>query len=609
MSSLRHDVREKGVTAERLKALREVLQAQGLAGFILPRGDEHQGEYVAGYAERLAWLTGFTGSAGLAAVLLDRAAIFVDGRYTIQAARQVEAGTFEQRHVTQDPLEEWLAVALQPGDRIAFDPWLHTLGQVQRLREKLAAGEIALVPLDPNPIDGIWPDRPAPPKAPAEIQGVVFAGEESSDKRERMAGELASRNADAAVLTKPDSLAWLLNVRGGDVPHVPLVLSFGLLHKDGGLDWFVDSDKISDELREHLGNAVVLRRPEDLAPTLDNLGADKQRVLVDPEGTAEAIAARLQAAGALLVEGRDPCALAKACKNPVEIDGTKAAHRRDGLAVTRFLAWLAREAAPRAEAGQPITELEAVAKLQGLREVDGQFKDLSFDTISASGPNAALAHYRVTEESNRALGVDEIYLCDSGAQYPDGTTDITRTIIVGAPTAEMKDRFTRVLRGHIALARARFPEGTTGGQLDSLARAPLWEIGCDYDHGTGHGVGAYLSVHEGPQRIAKAGSNEPLRAGMILSDEPGYYRTDGYGIRTENLIVVKAAPDAGGDKPVLEFENLTWAPIDRNLIASDLLTESEVAWLDAYHRQVWDLYGDALEGSERDWLKKATAPL
>jgi Xaa-Pro aminopeptidase len=473
----------------------------------------------------------------------------------------------------------------------------------------LAAKDIALVALEPNPIDGIWLDRPAPPKAPAHIQAAGFSGEGSSEKRDRMAKELVCQEADAAVLTKPDSLAWLLNVRGGDVPHTPLVLSFGLLREDGGLDWFVDSDKISADLRDHLGNAVVLREPQDLAPALDELGASKHRVLIDPEGAAHAIAARLQAGGAVLVEGRDPCALAKACKNPIEIEGTRTAHRRDGLAVTRFLAWLAREAGPRAKAGDPITELEAAEKLRALRSEDLQLKDLSFDTISAAGANAALAHYRVTEESNRALGLDEIYLCDSGGQYPDGTTDITRTIIVGAPTVEMKDRFTRVLKGHIALARARFPEGTTGGQLDSLARAPLWEIGCDYDHGTGHGVGAYLSVHEGPQRIAKAGSSEPLRPGMILSDEPGYYRADGYGIRIENLIVVKAAPDVTGDKPVLEFENLTWAPIDKTLIDAALLSESEIAWLNAYHRQVWDLYGDALEGVERDWLSAATAPL
>ena len=609
MPEPRHDIRKPGVTQARLTALRRHLQAEGMAGLILPRGDEHQGEYVAAYAERLAWLTGFTGSAGVAAVLAERAALFVDGRYTIQAERQVDAEAFEQRHLVKEPLAEWLSEAASPGDRIAYDPWLHTRGQIRRLRARLAARNLSLVALVPDAIDAVWLDRPAPPQGAVSLHDLAFSGEASADKRARMADALVAEKADALVLSKPDSLAWLLNVRGSDVPHTPLVLSFGLLRKDGALDWFVDAAKISDAVWAQLGNEVTLRDPADFARALADLGRRKTRVLLDPEGAADAIVSQLEATGAAIVEGRDPCVLAKACKNAVELAGTRAAHDRDGLAVTRFLAWLAKEAALRAAAGEPITELEAAAKLQDLRSQDPQLRDLSFDTISAAGPNAALAHYRVTEDSNRALGVDEIYLCDSGGQYPDGTTDVTRTIAIGLPDGDMKDRFTRVLKGHIALARARFPEGTTGGQLDSLARAPLWEIGCDYDHGTGHGVGVFLSVHEGPQRIAKAGSGEALRPGMILSNEPGYYRADAYGIRIENLIVVKTAADAGGDKPVLQFENLTWAPIDRNLIDVDLLNGPEIDWLDNYHRQVWDRYGNALEGTERDWLAWATAPL
>jgi Xaa-Pro aminopeptidase len=588
--------------AERLAALRAELRRRELDGFIVPRADEHQGEYVPARSERLAWLTGFTGSAGLAIVLLDRAAIFVDGRYVLQAGKEVEAALFETRHLTDKPPNAFIAEHLAAG-RLGYDPWLHTENQVAVLKRACAKGKGEAVACADNPLDAVWPDQPAPPRAPVVAHPLEFAGVASAEKRADLAERLRKRQVAAAVLTLPDSIAWLLNVRGGDVPHTPLPLSFALLRADGSLDWFVDPGKLDAGLADHLGEAVTLRPPAALGPTLDGLGG--ARVQADPASAAAWLFDRLRAAGAEVVKGADPCLLPKACKNPVEIEGCRQAHRRDGAALTRFLSWLEAAAGDGA-----VTEMAAAEKLLGLRQADQRFRDLSFDTISGSGPNGAVVHYRVSPESDRRLGAGELYLVDSGAQYLDGTTDVTRTLAIGTPTAEMRDRFTRVLKGHIALARVRFPAGTSGSQLDALARQFLWQVGLDYDHGTGHGVGSYLAVHEGPQRISKLPNSTALRPGMILSDEPGYYKTGAYGIRIENLVLVVESPGAGDEeREMLAFEVLTLAPIDRSLIEVGLLTAAERAWVDDYHARVRAALTPQLDVETAAWLAGATAPL
>lgn len=592
--------------AERLAALRQELARRGVDGFLVPRGDEHQGEYVPAAAERLAWLTGFKGSAGYACVLLEEAAVFVDGRYTLQVAQEVDTALFTPRHVTDEPLGEWLQARLKPGQRLAYDPWLHTEDQVRRLEKTVTALGASLAALDSNPVDAVWADRPALPKAKIRPHDLALAGRSSAEKREALGAQLSEAGVGAAVLTLPDSIAWLLNVRGGDVVHSPLPLSFALLHADGGVEWFVDPDKLTPEVTAGLGNAVTVQPPEKLADGLDRLGRASAKVMADPATAARWVFDRLRAAGAEVVKGADPCLLPKACKNAAELDGMRRAHRRDGAALSRFLHWLDEAVA----GGGRLTELDAAERLAAFRAETGELRDLSFDTIAGAGPNGAIVHYRVSEASNRPLGQGELFLLDSGGQYPDGTTDVTRTIAVGEPSAEMRRRFTLVLKGHIALARARFPRGTTGSQLDTVARYALWQDGLDYDHGTGHGVGSYLNVHEGPQRISKIPNAVALQPGMVVSNEPGYYKTGAYGIRIENLVAVTESPEAPDDeREMLAFETLTLAPIDRRLVEPGLLSSEEAGWLDAYHARVREAIGPQLDGAARAWLEAATAPL
>ena len=597
----------------RLDALRKELKGRGLDGFVVPISDEHMSEYVGAYAQRLAWLTGFGGSAGTAAVLTDKAAIFIDGRYTLQVREQVDGRLYEYQSVPATSVAAWLADNAAPGAKIGFDPWLHGKPWVDAANRALRAKGAALEPVEGNPIDAIWADRPAPSLAPAEVHPLEHAGKSSEAKRSEVAEWLAARGLDAAVVSALDGVAWLLNLRGTDVERTPVTLSFVLAHADGTAELFIAEEKVTPELRAHLGNAVTVRPREDFVPALKSLAGRK--VAVDPERSVQAVFAALEGAGAEVVELNDPTVLAKAIKNRQEQAGHRAAQARDGAAIARFLHWLASEAPKGGE-----TELSAAAKLMSLREDTGLLRDLSFDTISAAGPNAASPHYRVSEESNRRIEPGSIYLVDSGGQYLDGTTDITRTVWIGRedgsgePSAEHKDRFTRVLKGHIALATAVFPRGTVGSQLDTLARHALWQAGVDYAHGTGHGVGSFLSVHEGPQRIAKAqggqaGTGQELLPGMILSNEPGYYKPGDFGIRTENLILVepRAIPGAEGD--YFGFETLTFAPIDRTLVDCALLTQGEVNWWNAYHDKVAEVLLPQLAGEVRAWVEAACAPL
>ena len=591
-------------SAARVALLREELGRRKLDGFIVPRSDEHQGEYVPPAGQRLAWLTGFTGSAGLAVVLADRAALFVDGRYTLQAAQQVDAQVFEVRHLVDEPASKWLGSALKPGMVVGYDPWLHTPEEVERFRAGAERAGASLRPAEENPLDKVWAGRPPAPLAPVVPHPDSFAGESAEVKRSRVGSALAEDGIAAAVLTMPESIAWLLNIRGGDVPHTPLPLSFAVLRQDGSVTLFIDRRKLAPGLDRHLGNAVTIEMPDRLGPALDALASSGARVQVDPATAASWVFDRLEKSGGNIHRAADPCLLPKACKNPVELAGTRAAHRRDGAAVTRFLAWLAREA-PNGE----LREIAASDRLEAFRREGEHFRDLSFPTISGAGSNGAIVHYRAMPETEKRLEPGTLYLLDSGAQYLDGTTDITRTIAIGQPSAEMRDRFTRVLKGHIALATARFPRGTTGTQLDAFARRGLWQAGLDYDHGTGHGVGSYLSVHEGPQRISKAPNAQPLLPGMIVSNEPGYYKTGEYGIRIENLVVVQPADGSRGERDMLCFETLTLAPIDRALVDLDLLQDDEIAWLDAYHARVRAEIGPLVDPDTARWLEAATAPL
>jgi Xaa-Pro aminopeptidase len=586
-------------SAERISLLRAELLRRGLDGFIVPRSDEHQGEYVPKSAERLAWLTGFTGSAGVAIVLRDKAAIFVDGRYTLQVRNQADTSLFATLDVVNDDLANWVEASLRSGARLGYDPWLHTQAGTERLQVIVERAGALLSACDGNLIDAIWADRPGPPSARAKPHPLEFAGETSQSKRERIADDLKKRRADAAVLTLPDSICWLLNIRGSDVPHTPFVLAFAILDASGVTDLFMDNRKASPEVLQHLGSDVRLRDPGEFAPALDALNG--KNVIADPLWTASAIFRRLEQAGAKIIRASDPCQLPKACKNEVELEGARRAHVRDGQALCRFLAWLAREAP-----GEKLTEIDTVEKLESFRREAGA-KDISFDSISGAGAHGAIVHYRVTQKTNRPVRNRELFLIDSGAQYDDGTTDVTRTIAIGEPTAEMRDRFTRVLKGHIQLALARFPEGTTGAQLDGFARSPLWEAGLDYGHGTGHGVGSYLSVHEGPQSISARGTAQALRPGMICSNEPGYYKSGEYGIRIENLVIVRQPAEIpGGEKKMLSFETITMAPIDLRLVEVPLMTAGERTWLNAYHEQVRAAVGPAMGAADHAWLEHAT---
>jgi Xaa-Pro aminopeptidase len=591
---------------ERLAALRAALADRDLAGFVVPRADEYQGEYVPPSAQRLAWLTGFTGSAGVAVMLADRAALFVDGRYTLQAADEVAEDLFTVVAIAETTPEAWIQSNLTEGSRLGFDPRLHSRAGAKRLEAACAKAAGHLIAVDPNPLDAIWRDRPPAPIAPVLAHDLAFAGRSAADKRADLAARLDSGETDAVVLTMADSVAWLLNLRGGDVAFTPLALSFAILHRDSSVDLFIDRRKLAPGTDGHLGNRVAPQPLEAFGPALAALGADGKRVQVDPATASAWVFDQLTAAGARAVEARDPCALPKAKKNPVELAGIRAAHLRDGMALTRFLHWL-----DAAGADAAVTEIQAADRLEAFRRQGEHFRGSSFPTIAGSGAHGAIVHYRVTEASDRALGAGELLLLDSGAQYLDGTTDVTRTIAIGEPSTEMRDRFTRVLKGHIALATAIFPAGTKGGQIDALARAALWRGGLDYDHGTGHGVGSYLSVHEGPQRIAKTGGEgAALEPGMIVSNEPGYYKTGAYGIRIENLVCVVAhdAPP-GAEHDLLAFETLTRAPIDRTLIDPALLTEPERAWLDAYHATVRDSLTPLLDDAVGTWLAEATRPL
>ena len=593
----------------RLAALRDQLKADRLDGFVVPICDEHMSEYVGAYAQRLAWLTGFGGSAGAAAVLPEDAAIFVDGRYTIQVREQVDGRFWSYQSTLETSLAQWLGEHAPEGGRIGYDPWLHTKAWVEAATRALATKGAALVAVDRNPIDLVWADQPAPSSAKLRVLDDQYTGQSSAEKRQQVADWLAAEKLDAAIISALDSVAWVFNIRGSDVERTPVALSFAILNIDGTADLYVDPAKVDDAVVQHLGNAVRIHDRAAFTPALAALSG--KRVAVDPERAVAAIFDRLGHSGAKIVEGRDPTVLPKAIKNPVEQAGHRAAQKRDGAALTRFLHWMTLEAP---KGGQ--TELSAAAKLEEFRQATGKLVDLSFDTISGAGPNAAICHYKVDEVSNRAVAPNSIYLVDSGGQYLDGTTDVTRTIWIGPgePTAEMKDRFTRVLKGHIALSRAVFPAGTRGSQLDTLARQYLWEAGLDYAHGTGHGVGAFLSVHEGPQRIAKsaggqAGTEEVLQPGMILSNEPGYYKSGEYGIRTENLVLVEERGIAGAEGRYLGFETLTFAPIDRTLVDTSLMTRDELRWWDDYHAQVLAIVGPQLEGAVRDWLEQACRSL
>jgi Xaa-Pro aminopeptidase len=595
---------ESGVAlTARLSAFREELARRKLTGFVVPRADQQQNEYVAPSEERLAWLTGFTGSAGLAVVLTQEAALFVDGRYTLQAAKQVDGKAWGVESLVEPSPEGWITGHLKAGDRLGFDPWLHTSAAAERLAAACAKAGAELVAVDSNPVDTIWTERPAPPVAPVSVHGPRYAGEAEAGKLSRIRDEVAKLGADALVLSDSHAVAWAFNIRGADVAHTPLPLSYALVPKDGRPTVFIDHRKLSNSTRDHLEQSADVRGPDDMAPELMALAKAGSAIALDSATAADALSRMITAAGGKALRGSDPVALLKAVKNPTEIEGTRTAHQRDAVALARFLAWIDREA-PKGT----LTEIDTVEALETFRRETGALKDVSFPTIAGTGPNGAIVHYRVTRKSNRRIVQGDLLLIDSGAQYEDGTTDVTRTVAVGTPTAEMRDRFTRVLRGHIAIARAVFPDGATGAQLDTLARQFLWQAGVDFEHGTGHGVGSYLSVHEGPARISKLGTT-PLKRGMILSNEPGYYKTDSFGIRIENLELVTAAEVAGAEKPMNAFETLTFAPIDRRLIDVLMLSTAEIDWLNTYHARVRDVVRAKLDDTDRLWLDVATAPV
>ncbi|MBH5321187.1 aminopeptidase P family protein [Aurantiacibacter sediminis] len=593
----------------RLSALREELARRELHGFFVPISDEHLSEYVGAYAQRLGWLTGFGGSAGSAVVLKDDAAMFVDGRYTIQVRDQVDGKLYDYKSVPADKPGDWIAEKCAEGARIGFDPWLHTRGWAKAMEKRLAKAGIELVALDSNPIDAVWADQPEPSPAKVFIQDDKFTGRMGAEKRGEIADWLKEEKLDAVVISALDSVAWVLNIRGADVDHTPVALSYLMVQADGTADWFIAPDKVPDEVASALGNAVRIRPRDSFEAAFAELAG--KRVAVDPERSVYAIFDRLEDVGAEPVQETDPAVLPKAIKTEAEQAGHRAAQARDGAAVSRFLNWLEGEA-PKGT----VDELSAAAKLQSFREATGELLDLSFDTISGAGSNGALCHYRVSEETCLPLEPNSVYLVDSGGQYKDGTTDITRTVWVGPgePPAEVKDRFTRVLKGHIALDTQTFPTGTPGSALDALARQFLWQAGVDYAHGTGHGVGSFLAVHEGPQRIAKgsgsqAGTDQALIAGMILSNEPGYYKANEYGIRIENLVLVEEREIEGMEGDWLGFETLTFVPIEKRLVDRSLLSEAEVAWWNDYHAKVREVLAPQLEGDNLAWLEDACQPL
>jgi Xaa-Pro aminopeptidase len=593
------DSAEPAQSGVRVQALRGELARQGLDGYIVPRADRHQNEYVPPSEERLAWLTGFTGSAGIAIILKDRAVLFVDGRYTIQARNQVDLSVIEPVLLATSTPEAWLEANLPGGAKLGYDPWLHTPGQIERFEKAAAKADAQLIPVETNPIDAIWPDRPPPPRAAITRHPQKFAGESAKKKLARIVKALGKH--DALLVSDPHAVAWAFNIRGHDVSHTPLPLAFALILRKAKPRLYIEAKKLNAETRVYLEQLGEIAASDTPNADVRQLGADSKRVLFDSATAPVKLMRLLKDAGGTPELGQDPIALMKARKNEAELEGARAAHRRDGVAMVRFLHWFSTQ--PRGT----LTEIDAARALETFRRETGKLKDVSFPTISAAGPNSAIPHYRVTEATNRKIKRG-IFLIDSGGQYEDGTTDITRTLAVGTPTREMRDRFTRVLKGHIAIARAVFPKGTSGAQIDALARRPLWQAGLDFDHGTGHGVGSYLSVHEGPQRISKAGG-VALEPGMILSNEPGYYKAGHFGIRIENLVVVTPQKIKGAERDMLGFETITFAPIDLTLIEPKLFDAEEISWLDSYHVKVRKLLSPHLSAGDRQWLKIATRPL
>lgn len=593
---------------ERVALLREWLATEGLDGFIVPRADEHQGEYVAARSERLKWLTGFSGSAGVAIVLTNRAIIFVDGRYTLQVRDQTDTSVFTYESLVDNPPAKWIKSNLAKGARLAYDPWLHTIGEVKALTAAANQTGAVLVPLAANPIDELWTDRPDRPLAPVEIHPIAFAGELAKDKLARLAAAIAKDGATHAVLTDPSSLAWTFNIRGGDVPHTPLALGFAVIAAEGPPLLFLDKRKLPMKTEAYLTQLAELRAPSALEAEIAGLAKDGARIALDPALAADRLRTLITENGGTVVTAQDPARIPRATKNSAEIAGTRAAHRRDGAAVAKLLYWLDKQATDGLDEITVVTQLEEMRRITG-DETQMPLREVSFATIAGAGPNGAIMHYRVSRGTNRPLKEGELFLLDSGGQYQDGTTDITRTVPIGQPTDEMRTRYTLVLKGLIEISMLRFPAGVRGSELDAVARLALWKAGLDYAHGTGHGVGSYLSVHEGPQRLAKTGT-EKLLAGMILSNEPGYYKPGSYGIRLENLILVTPAEELpDGDIAMHGFETLTLVPFDKRLLRTTLLTRDELHWLDEYHARVMREIGPMVGGEVLAWLEKATAPL
>jgi len=589
-------------TQGRLEALRKKLKARNLDGFVIPITDEHASEYVSDYAQRLAWISNFKGSAGTGVVMTHKAAIFVDGRYTIQVRQQVDEALFEYCHLIENPPVKWLKAEVKEGQRIGYDPFLHTIGWVKAARADLEARGAELVATD-NPIDAAWDDQPGEPNTPVTSQDVKYAGASHQDKRAEIAAAIQEKDAECAIITQLDSIAWLFNIRSADVARTPVSLAFAIIKDDGHATLYLDDSKVNSELKAHLGNEIGITSKDEFLDGVKALGKSGKIVLADPNTASSAIFDALTEVGAKVVHAMDPVSLPKSTKNNAELNGTRAAHIRDGAAIANFLHWFSIEA-PKGG----LDEMAAERKIREFREVNNDLLDLSFDTISAAGPNGALCHYKLTPETNLPVKPNSVFLIDSGGQYIDGTTDITRTIAVGDPGDEAKDRFTRVLKGHIALATAKFPKGTTGTELDSFARRPLWDAGLDYDHGTGHGVGVFLAVHEGPGRISKALNPIALVPGMIYSNEPGYYKAGEYGIRIENLVIVREVK-LSDEQEMMALETITFAPIDKNMIELSLLNEDEKTWFNDYHTEVWDKLSPLMDGAAKDWLKEATAAL
>ena len=593
---------EKDATPDRVSRLRAELQVRGVHGFLVPRADAHQGEYVAPHDERLLWLTGFTGSAGNAIVLNDRAALFVDGRYTLQASQQVVEGLFEVVPTHETSPTDWLPKTITAGQQIGYDPWLHGRAEIERLRKVIEESGATLVPLLDNPIDAIWDDQPPKPAGAVRVHPAEFSGQASAEKRARIGDGVSEAGADSAILSLPYSIAWLLNIRGSDVVHSPVTHGFAIVHADGRVDLVMDPDKLDGGVMVHLGNDVTVHHPDALEAVLSGLVG---RVLLDQSTCPLWFSEKLEANGQEVLWGRDPCVLPKAVKNHAELAGMRAAHIRDGRAMVRFLHWLDTALA----AGEVLTEIDIVKQLESIRADESELIDISFDTIAGAGLHGAIIHYRVNKQTNRTLVPGELLLVDSGGQYPDGTTDITRTMATGPVQQDYVKHFTLVLKGMVGISLARWPAGLTGRDLDPLARRALWAAGLDYDHGTGHGVGACLNVHEGPQSLSRRGTEE-LLPGMILSNEPGCYVEGSHGIRIENLVIV-SQPEMpkGGTRPMLSFETITWCPIDRRLIDPEMLDPAEREWLNDYHARVQELLVPGLDTEVAEWLAKACAPL